>query len=669
MVALSKEKLLASAAKNLEKGQVGKAIKDYQQIIEADPKDIRNRQKLAELFSRERMRDEALKEYEAVGKTYSDTGFYLKAIAVYRQMQRLDSSRPEIYRRLAELSEKQGLTGDALSEYRHLSAIYEKSRKFSEQLKILQKIRELDPDNLNVRVKIIDNTLLVDSAENARKELQELLDSLAISNDHARALKLYDFYLPKFPSDLQLLAGQAEFLIRKGEKDRGMQTLQNLLRKSPDNADILRILARVHRHEGKYQEERLIYERLLVGHPEDLDLREAYLRAGIEAGETVSVRNELDKWQQAFNDAGRNEQVQALQSRLNGVSPELESSNRFEMPSADMIAPKPGGKNTELIQDAPMEPVEDLEEIAEMLEEVEEPAEEELVLQMTGIPEAEEVSLDFLEESPLDFIEASAPAEVPDVQPAAEMELAEVELDLELDMELELDSFDVEPGEKIMEAVAGDEEDDSLEFDLAEEVSPEAAIDLMAEMEEFVDLSSEIAEEMDNPIPAPASETITAVPAKKRVKTGVEVEDPETHFNLGIAYKEMGLLDDAIGEFDKAMRAPARAASCLILKGMCLLEKGERKKAEETLKTGLAGTGFSEEDRISLHFELGEIYEGGNQFSEALDCFKYVAERDRFHRNASERVDVLRQRLGLENDDNDAGAAKAGGRKNRVSYV
>jgi tetratricopeptide (TPR) repeat protein len=101
---------------------------------------------------------------------------------------------------------------------------------------------------------------------------------------------------------------------------------------------------------------------------------------------------------------------------------------------------------------------------------------------------------------------------------------------------------------------------------------------------------------------------------------------------------------------------------------MCLLEKGERKKAEETLKAGLTGKDCAEEDRVSLYFELGELYEGGNQLSEALDCFKYVAERDRFHRNAGERVDVLRQRLGLENDDGDAGA-KAGGRKNRVSYV
>ena len=68
-----KEKLLASAQKNLQKGQLAKAIKDYQKLVGADPRDIRHRQKLAELCSRAKMIDEALEEYEKVAKHFSDS--------------------------------------------------------------------------------------------------------------------------------------------------------------------------------------------------------------------------------------------------------------------------------------------------------------------------------------------------------------------------------------------------------------------------------------------------------------------------------------------------------------------------------------------------------------------------------------------------------------------
>ncbi len=150
----------------------------------------------------------------------------------------------------------------------------------------------------------------------------------------------------------------------------------------------------------------------------------------------------------------------------------------------------------------------------------------------------------------------------------------------------------------------------------------------------------------------------------KRIKTDVEVEDPESHYNLGIAYKEMGLLDDAVGEFDKAMRDPTRAVPCLILKGICLLEKGDREKAESAFKAGLDRPHLAESERVSLHYEMGELYEAWGRLPDALECFQYVADRDLFYRQAGERVASLRQRLGLE-----AGGSGTGGARNRVSYV
>ena len=155
---------------------------------------------------------------------------------------------------------------------------------------------------------------------------------------------------------------------------------------------------------------------------------------------------------------------------------------------------------------------------------------------------------------------------------------------------------------------------------------------------------------------------------QKGVREHLDEKDFETHYNLGIAYKEMGLLDEAVAEFDKALHNPARRLGCLILKGICLVEKGAFDQAEAAFKSGMAHPGLSEGERISLLYELGLLYEGWNKPLEALDSFQSVVDADLFFRDVGEKVAVLRKKLGMEaGEDEDESGPK--GDKNRVSYV
>ena len=113
-MAASKEKLLESAQKSLKKKQIAKAIKDYAKVVDIDPADVRSRQKLAELYVRSNKAAEAYEQYESVAKYFASNGFYLKAIAIYKLMQRLDPGQVSLFNRLAELYEKQGLLGNAM---------------------------------------------------------------------------------------------------------------------------------------------------------------------------------------------------------------------------------------------------------------------------------------------------------------------------------------------------------------------------------------------------------------------------------------------------------------------------------------------------------------------------------------------------------------------------
>jgi hypothetical protein len=93
---------------------------------------------------------------------------------------------------------------------------------------------------------------------------------------------------------------------------------------------------------------------------------------------------------------------------------------------------------------------------------------------------------------------------------------------------------------------------------------------------------------------------------KKGVAENLSPEDFDTHFNLGIAYREMGLLDEAIGEFQLAARDPAYLVSCASMLGLCFNEKGLPELAVKWYKRGLDAPDVSDDDRAGLLYDLGE---------------------------------------------------------------
>ena len=78
---------------------------------------------------------------------------------------------------------------------------------------------------------------------------------------------------------------------------------------------------------------------------------------------------------------------------------------------------------------------------------------------------------------------------------------------------------------------------------------------------------------------------------QKGVDKQLGKEDYETRYNLGIAYKEMGLVDEAIAEFQLAAKDESRLLECTSMLGMCFVEKGMPKLAVKWFEKGLAAAG------------------------------------------------------------------------------
>jgi tetratricopeptide (TPR) repeat protein len=130
---------------------------------------------------------------------------------------------------------------------------------------------------------------------------------------------------------------------------------------------------------------------------------------------------------------------------------------------------------------------------------------------------------------------------------------------------------------------------------------------------------------------------------------GVEDEDLETHYNLGIAFREMGLLEEAIGEFQKVAKANDRgkafryAMQCSTLLGLAFMEKGQPDIAAIWYERALTTPGLDSESKLALRYDLGVAQESAGDLEAALKSFSQVYAVNIDYRDVAERISSLQK--------------------------
>jgi tetratricopeptide (TPR) repeat protein len=128
-------------------------------------------------------------------------------------------------------------------------------------------------------------------------------------------------------------------------------------------------------------------------------------------------------------------------------------------------------------------------------------------------------------------------------------------------------------------------------------------------------------------------------------------DDPETHYNLGVAFREMALLDEAIGEFQQVVRAAAKGHSsanflqaCSLL-AICFMEKKMPVIAVKWYTRALETPGLDDEATLALQYDLGVAYEQAGEARKALEKFTEVYSQNIDFRDVAEKIRVLQQRV------------------------
>jgi tetratricopeptide (TPR) repeat protein len=154
---------------------------------------------------------------------------------------------------------------------------------------------------------------------------------------------------------------------------------------------------------------------------------------------------------------------------------------------------------------------------------------------------------------------------------------------------------------------------------------------------------------------------------QKGVREQLDEKDYETHYNLGIAYKEMELYDEAIEEFRLTAREPKRALECADLVGLCYLAKGQPEQAIQDMQAGLEIGGHPSEAYHSLRYDLGTAYEKLGDLGTALEQFEILQSEGAHFRDIQARIEALRGRVGKAPKPKKADETTP--RKKKISFI
>ena len=132
---------------------------------------------------------------------------------------------------------------------------------------------------------------------------------------------------------------------------------------------------------------------------------------------------------------------------------------------------------------------------------------------------------------------------------------------------------------------------------------------------------------------------------KQGVAKNVEEEDHESHYDLGVAFKEMGLIDEAIVEFQKALRgSQMRVRTCEAL-GQCFLEKKQLPMARTILQRALNEPGAGDDQLVGVLYLLGYTNEALGNFADAKGFYERVFSVDIQFRDVGDRLNVVEKAL------------------------
>ena len=687
-MSFDKIKAMRNAERFLSQGKIRAAISEYQRVVENDPKDFSTLNILGDLYAKNSDKQEAVGCFTQVAEYYNMQGFAHKAIAIYNKISRIEPGSMEVSAKLAQLYKSKGSVSEAKTHYTVLAEQYQRKGQKIEALAIWKQIAELDPNNTDIYLKIAEVCWQEDQPDDAAKAFTEAGLRLTAQGKYEAALTAFSRALEIKKNYLRALNGMVKAQIGLGCADEAAKTLENILAEQPFNRDILYLLVDCYLDINNPQDAEKAVIKLVeqepANYPKFLELVKIYVKnndlnsaarilamssehllVGGQSEDFLSWTNEILArnpeqidalrllvrfygWQRDEHELKKSLERLAETARL----VEAVSDERYALSQLVLIAPHEVG-NAQRLHEINTTHGFETDEFENSLAEM--PRFETFTASEISQESADGYNEygfangsdsfehqfdnfnqnDSLEET-FNSYDKEADVVEDDIQTdefqskdtGGALNLAE---EMKLQKELEGIEFYIAQGYKDLASKSLDELEVEFgkraEFETLRSQLDDSLQTLAANTKPVI---IESAPETSNMLGFDTLDDLRNELGFEETEANNEENDYETHYHLAVAYHEMGLMEDAIREYQDAINAvkagdgTRRFFHCCNLLGMCFMEKQMPNLALLWYKRALETPKLKDEEKQALWYEIGNAYQVGGEKEKAIEYFEQI---------------------------------------------
>ena len=261
-MAVDKNKIIAEATRLVQKGQYDKALKAYEKILAEDRKEVRVLLKVGEIQQKKGEAAAAAATFNQVAEIYGEQGFFLKAVAVYKQIAKLAPDDVRVNEKLAALYQQLGLLNDATTQLQVVATAYERSGDQGRHLDVLRRLLDLDPENVVTCQRLGDLYARANRTAEALELYRRAATHLRENRRSDEYLKVAERIQQLTPDDLKLARELAQEYLARGETKKALGKLQVCHGADKQDVETLRLMAQAFRDLGQVSKTIAVYRAL-----------------------------------------------------------------------------------------------------------------------------------------------------------------------------------------------------------------------------------------------------------------------------------------------------------------------------------------------------------------------------------------------------------------------
>ena len=246
----------------MQKGAFEKALKEYAKLLKSDPKDTNVRLKIGDLHLKRGDSNRAIEAYGQVAEIFSKEGFDAKAVAIYKQILRIDGTSLDARIRLGELYQRLGLAPDALREFQEGVKLCRDRGQKREAFELLKRAASLDPTNVPNRLSLADLLLREGMKAEAQQEYESLLTEVERESNHEDVVRVCEQALESFPELVRALQALVKAKVLLGTSEEAIEPLRKILPKLPDDIPVREALVSAYEANGDAQAAQSLYREI-----------------------------------------------------------------------------------------------------------------------------------------------------------------------------------------------------------------------------------------------------------------------------------------------------------------------------------------------------------------------------------------------------------------------